>query len=217
MCVNLHLVVAELAVLELIGTPGYEAVSRANPLSARVIAGLYGRGVTAPVVAEIGVGIGATSLAIARTLGNRGQLHLFDVEPTVRAVASDLAAEGFDNIHAHPNSERHWDNYNWTLGVMLLGGMGPAFDYIYLDGARTFVTDALAFFLCDRLLRRSGLLEFNDYEGTYAASKLMVGTRDQFMTAEQMATPQVAMVVDLFLRDNPDYAPVIANRLFRKR
>ena len=203
--------------LELIGTPGYEAISRANPLSARVIAGLYGRGVTAPVVAEIGVGIGATSLAIARTLGNRGELHLFDIEPTVRAVASDLLAEGFDNIHPHANSDRHWDSYNWTLGTMLLSGMGPTFDYVYLDGARTFVTDALAFFLCDRLLRPSGLIEFNDYDGTYDGSKLMVGTRDQLMTAEQMATPQVAMVVDLFVRDSPGYAPVIANRLFRKR
>lgn len=209
--------VLELAVLELIGTPGYEAISRANPLSARVIAGLYGRGVTAPVVAEIGVGIGATSLAIARTLGNRGELHLFDVEPTVRAVTHDLLVEGFANIHAHANSERHWDSYNWTLGRMLVGGMGPTFDYVYLDGARTFVIDALTFFLCDRLLKPSGLMEFNDYDGTYAGSKLMVATRDELMTDEQMATPQVAMVVGLFVRDNPAYETVVANRLFRKR
>ncbi len=217
MSADYHLTGVESAVLELIGTPRYRSLSRANPLSTRVIADLYAGGVTAPVVAEIGVGIGATSLAIARALGNRGELHLFDFEATLQALRRDLVAEGFTNIHAHPNSERHWDSYTWTLGRMILGGMGPTFDYIYLDGAHTFAIDGLAFLLCDRLLKPSGFVEFNGYRETFAASKRMVRTRDHLMTAEQLATPQVAMVVDLFVRDNPGYVPVIATRLFRKR
>lgn len=204
------------AVLELIGTPGHETVSCPNPYAARIIADLRTRCV-APVVAEIGIGIGATSLAMATALDHRGELHLFDLEPKVRALTDDLAMVGFANVHGQGNTDRHWDSYNWTLGRILLDGVGRVFDYIYLDGARTFGIDALAFFLCDRLLKPGGLIEFDDCGWSWGATNHMADTRDQFMTAEQAATPQVAMVVDVCLRGNREYRPLIENRLFQRR
>src|ERR1700693_1119213 len=137
--------------IELIGTPGYETVSTPNPNAALVLQSLRDVGNEAPVVAEIGVGIGATTLAIAALLENQGELHIYDFQAKVEALASDLAAVGFSNVRGFGNTDKHWDSYNWTLGRMLLGEHHEVYDYIYIDGAHTFTVDALAFVLCDRL------------------------------------------------------------------
>jgi predicted O-methyltransferase YrrM len=57
-----------------------------------------------PVIAEIGVGIGATTLAMAQALDNRGELHLFDLRAT---IVADLAGRGFTSIRGFGNSDRH--------------------------------------------------------------------------------------------------------------
>src|SRR5437764_14797386 len=127
--------------IERIGTPGYETVSIPNRNAAAVIQALCSAGNDTPVVAEIGVGIGATSLAIAALLDNRGELHLFDFEAKVDELVSDLAGGGFTNIRGFGNTDRHWDSYNWTLGRMILDEKRNVYDYIYIDGAHTFVVD----------------------------------------------------------------------------
>jgi predicted O-methyltransferase YrrM len=203
-------------VLELIGRQEHATISRPNAMSARVIDALFEAGVAAPVVAEIGVGVGATTLLIAQTLDHRGALHLFDLEDKLPELVRDLAERGFTNVLAHPNSRKHWDSYVWTLGRMLHDGAQPMFDYIYLDGQHTFATDAAAFFLCDRLLQPGGLIEFDDYNWCFAGSVCMADTRHEFMTQEQIAARQVAMVVDVCVRDNPGYDVLVPNRLFRK-
>jgi predicted O-methyltransferase YrrM len=203
-------------VLELIGREEHATISRPNAMSARVIRSMFAAGAVGPVVAEIGVGVGATTLLLAETLDHRGALHLFDWEDKLSELAADLAARGFTNVRVHPNSRRHWDSYVWTLGRMLQDGAQPMFDYIYLDGQHTFATDAAAFFLCDRLLRPGGLIEFDDYNWCFAGSVCMADIRHEFMTQEQIAARQVAMVVDVCVRDNAGYDVIVPNRLFRK-
>ena len=202
--------------LEKIGTPGYETISTANATSTSVLVALLEAGDPAPVVAEIGVGIGATTLAMATCLANRGELHLYDFAEPVADLVSDLSVLGFTNVRGFPNTSRHWDSYNWTLAQKLRNGEQEVYDYIYIDGAHTFAVDALAFVLCDRLLKPGGYLEFDDYNWCFAGSRWMRETRRQFMTDEQIQTPQVGMVIDLFLRDNAGYEPVQPNRLYRK-
>ncbi len=202
--------------IERIGTPGHATISQPNPGAVAVIQALLADGHPAPVIAEIGVGIGATTLAMASLLDNRGELHVYDFQDQVVELVGDLAGLGFTNIRGFGNSDRHWDSYNWTLGCLLLEGRSQLYDYIYIDGAHTFAVDALAFVLCDRLLKPGGYLEFDDYTWTFAASQWMQDCRDRFMTDEQLRTPQVKMVVDLFLNGNAGYEPVRPNRLYRK-
>ena len=45
----------------------------------------------------------------------------------------------------------------------------PIFDYVFIDGAHTWMLDALAFLLVDRLLRVGGYVDFDDYPGRWPA------------------------------------------------
>jgi FkbM family methyltransferase len=208
--------ITKCAMIERIGTQGHETISLPNPNATVVIQTLLAAGNKAPMIAEIGVGIGATTLVMAALLDNAGELHLYDFNPKVDELLADLTKVGFTNIRGFGNTNRHWDSYNWTLSRMILDGKRDVYDYIYIDGAHTFGVDALAFVLCDRLLKPEGYLEFDDYSWSFSKSHWMQDIRDQFMTDEQACTPQVKMVVDLFLNGNAEYTSVQPNRLYRK-
>jgi predicted O-methyltransferase YrrM len=203
--------------LELIGKPDYLTISNPTPAAAQILAVLAAAGITEPVVAELGVGIGATSLTLARCMNNAGKLHLFDFHDKLGELEADLALFGFTNVECFGNTSKHWDSYNWTLGKFLLAGQRAVYDYIYLDGSHTFVVDGLAFVLCDMLLKPGGFIEVDDYYWKFSQSQWMKEIRHDFMTDEQINTAQLAMVVDLFLNGNPQYEVITQNRIYRKR
>jgi hypothetical protein len=91
-------------------------------------------------------------------------MHLFDFTERLDELSSDLRRLGYFNIECYGNTSKHWDSHNWTLAKFLLEGKEGIYDYIYVDGAHTFAVDGLAFFLCDRLLKPGGFLEFDDYD-----------------------------------------------------
>lgn len=169
---------------------------------------------------EIGVYLGATASAVAYVLGGQGELHLLDFEDRVEPVAARLRAAGHANVVAHPNSRKALDSYGWSLMKLLRDGRAETFDYVFLDGAHTWAHDALAFLLVDRLLKPGGHVDFDDYGWTLAGSPSMSPaafppTRELY-TDEQIATPQVALVVDLLVRADPRYEEVVPDKLFRK-
>jgi predicted O-methyltransferase YrrM len=203
--------------LELIGTTEYSTISGGNPYAEEILNRIHNLGIDSPIVAEIGVGIGATTIKIAKEMNNKGALHLFDFTDRLAELSSDLRSLGYLNIQCYGNTSKHWDSYNWTLAKLLLEGKRNIYDYIYVDGAHTFTVDGLAFFLCDRLLKPGGFLEFDDYDWTFSGSRWMIDRRSEFMTDEQINTAQIAMVVDLFLKPNSMYEAVVENRIYRKR
>lgn len=171
--------------------------------------------------AEIGVYKGDTAMGVADVLGGRGRLHLFDFADRLQPVVARLRAAGHANVVAHPNSRRLMDSYNWSLMEVLAAHDGPAFDYVFLDGAHTWAHDALAFALADRLLAPGGYLDFDDYTWSLGASPSM--NPDAFpdvrelYTDAQIAARQVALVVDLLVRRDGRYEEVVADKVFRKR
>ncbi|MGP1678337.1 MAG: class I SAM-dependent methyltransferase [Burkholderiales bacterium] len=171
-------------------------------------------------IAEIGVGIGETSLAFAQYLAGAGVLNLFDRRKTVDAVAAMLGSKGFTNVRAHGCSNRLLDSYNWSLAQLLREHREPIFDYVFLDGAHTWVHDALAFLLVDRLLVPGGYLDFDDYDWTIASSPTTnpqrVPAMNALYTEEQMRTKQIKMVVDLLVRRSSGYVEVDENKIFQK-
>jgi tRNA A58 N-methylase Trm61 len=203
--------------LEKIGTVTYATVSRRNENSVRICRDIVASGVEHPMVAEIGVGVGATTLAMSEVLKNMGEIHIYDFHDAVDDLRQDLSKLGYNNIKTFGNTKTYWDSYNWNLAKNVMEWKEPLYDYIYLDGSHTLFVDGLSFFLCDRLLKPGGILEFDDYNWTFAQSSWMKSVRESYMTEEQIATKQVAMVIDLFVSKNEGYTTIIENRLFKKK
>jgi predicted O-methyltransferase YrrM len=171
--------------------------------------------------AELGIYEGDTALAIARSLDGSGEVHLFDFEDRVEAVAARLRQAGYENVFSHANSRRLLDSYNWSLMRLLAEARGPIFDYVFVDGAHTWAHDALAFLLVDRLLLPGGYVDFDDYTWTLRNSPSMnpavFPEVERLYTDDQIDAAQVALVVDLLVRLDAGYEEVATNKIFRKR
>lgn len=81
------------------------------------------------------------------------------------------------------------------------------------------ILGALTAFLADRMLKVGGYLDFDDYNWTLLGSpsqnsKSFPLTRKLY-TAEQIATEQVKMIIDLIVRRDPRYREVVANKIFQ--
>lgn len=170
-----------------------------------------------PVVAEIGVGVGATTLAMSELLAGRGAIHIFDFQKSVDQLAAELAERGFDNVVPFGNTDRYWDSYNWALAKLIKEAGEPIYDLVFLDGAHTYLHDALAFYQCDLLLKEGGILILDDYEWCYAISRYMKDSRQKYMTDEQINAQQVALVVDTLVKPHPSYEEIVVNVAYRKR
>jgi predicted O-methyltransferase YrrM len=201
--------------LEKIG-PANPTTSTPAPGMSERITDLMSRNPSA-VVAEVGVGIGATTQVIAAAMRGRGTLHLFDFQEKVEELAQDLAALGFTNTVGHGNTGRFWDSYHWSLAKLLEAERRPIFDYVYLDGSHLLLHDLAAFALLDKLLKPGGLIEFDDYGWSLSRSNWLRDNRLDYMTEEQVNAKQVKMLVDLFVKTNPNYRMQVKNRVFRKR
>ncbi|MGB2711212.1 MAG: class I SAM-dependent methyltransferase [Conexibacter sp.] len=173
------------------------------------------------VYAELGVYLGGTAQEIAAQLAGEGQIHLFDYADRVGPVAERLRELGHRNVVAHPNTRKALDSYNWSLMKLLREGRAGSFDYVFIDGAHTWAFDALAFLLVDRLLAPGGYVDFDDYDWTLARSPSMnpetFPTTSRLYTPEQIAEPQVALVVDVLVRAGGRYEELVENKVFRKR
>lgn len=156
--------------LEKIGAPGYETISHPDPVVLRLLDEILARE-PAPVVYEVGVGVGATTLPVARAMANRGQLVLFSRKADVRELAGDLAALGLVNVNADWGSDGHtFSGYHFELARGFAAGALPAFDLAYLDGGHVFHLDAPAALVLKELCKPGGYLVLDDYSWSLACS-----------------------------------------------
>ncbi|WP_339756941.1 class I SAM-dependent methyltransferase [uncultured Hoeflea sp.] len=169
-----------------------------------------------PVLAEIGVGFGATTLEVAKAFDNRGEIHLFDFVESANELKSDLANLGYCNIHAHGNTQKYWDSYHWSLAALLKQGVSERFDIMYIDGAHTYLHDALAFFMCDRLIKVGGVIVFDDWNWKFEQSAYMKRTRHEYMTPEQESSCQVGYVIDTLVKNHIGYEEIEENVVYKK-
>jgi predicted O-methyltransferase YrrM len=201
--------------LEKLADPRYQAIARpcehAIDLVTRVVADT-----PEAIVCEVGIGIGATSLEICRTLDHRGQAWFFDYADRLAELATDLTAAGFTNFRTFGNSRRTFDSYAWNLAVLLRQtrdrGTEGLFDFVYLDGAHTFHHDAPATVCLKDLLKVGGYILMDDYDWTIAISPTMRPSVnpavEQHYTDEQIELSHVEMVCSLFLDPDPRFVPV---------
>lgn len=170
------------------------------------------------VYAELGIYLGDTARNVCQRFPN-AVLHLFDFTSALEKARQTLSGHG-NKIYWYENSQRFCDSYNWPLMKLLEQGNGaPIFDYCFLDGAHTVAVDALSFFLCDRLLRVGGYLDFDDYGWRLRGSSLdptKVPEIAHQYTDEQIDSYQVKMIVDLLVKPDKRYQEVVPNKVYRK-
>lgn len=167
--------------------------------------------------AEFGFYQGDTAKNVCRLFPN-STLHLFDFHENCRLV-KDKLSEFSNQIYFYGNTEKYLDSYNWSLMKLLETNRKPIFDYCFLDGAHTFAVDALNFYLCDKLTKVGGYLDFDDYSWTLRDSSLdpqLVPAIGEQYTDEQIDSYQVAKIVDLLVEQDERYVTVVPKKIYQK-
>jgi predicted O-methyltransferase YrrM len=174
------------------------------------------------VIAEVGVGQGASTKPFMRLLNGAGggELHLFDREPVLDNLMPDLQEQqSFAGVTVvlHPNPAKTYASYAWELAKMARdldreGRSVELFDFVYLDGAHAFHHDAAACAVLKRMLKPGGYLVLDDMRWTFNKSASANPTRRPEMadayTEEQLDTPHVGLVADVLLRRDPEFEEI---------
>lgn len=189
------------------GTPGtYEFLKTAFPRDAYF------------TYAEFGIYKGDTARNICEIFPN-ATLFLFDFTENIER-AKETLHRFKGRVHFFANTQRFNDSYNWSLGKLIATNRpGGIFDYCFLDGAHTYAIDALNFFLCDRLLRVGGYMDFDDYGWKLRGSSLDPSKVPQIAeqyTDEQIDCLQVKMIVDTLVVPDPRYREIVPTKVFQK-
>lgn len=201
--------------LEKLNDPRYRTISQPSA-HALDLAGRALADNPSPLLCEVGIGIGATSIELCRLLAHRGEIWFFDFEEKLAELAADLRAAGFANFRTFGNSRRTYDSYGWTLAMelrrMRARGQHAGIDFAYLDGAHTFFHDAPATICLKQMVRPGGYLLMDDYDWTIAVSPTMRPAVNPTITAdytdEQIELSHVEMVCALLLDDDPEFERV---------
>jgi predicted O-methyltransferase YrrM len=169
-------------------------------------------------IAEVGIGIGATTKQFLRLVGKAGggEVHLFDRQPVIDTVVPELqklVTSDAVTIVSHGNPDKQFASYAWELATMArdlqrAGRSVELFDFVYLDGAHAFHHDAAACALLKRMIKPGGYLVLDDMRWSFNKSASANPTKRpdlaEAYTDQQLETPHVGLVVDVLLR--PDDA-----------
>lgn len=205
--------------LEKRNTPGYEALSKPCPEAIKILSGLRAAQEEL-TVAEVGVGIGASTVEFLKVMAGAGTLHLFDFNDVLNPLVADLktldVSDGI-RVITHGNGRQRFNGYVWTLATMAAArgrddDTLEVFDFVYLDGAHLFHHDAPSCVLLKEMIKPGGYIIFDDMYWTLNGSPTMnpairPSVRDDF-SDEQLATPHVELVVDVFMRSDSRFEQV---------
>jgi predicted O-methyltransferase YrrM len=198
--------------LEQIKDPRRHAISQANNHALDLLRRVLDVN-PQPIIAEIGVGVGATTIELCRLLNHRGDLYLFDFVDRVTALGDDLRREGFSNIRLIGNERKTFASYAWELAKLLslrrAAGVEWIFDFVFLDGGHYFHHDAPAAIVLKDLLKPGGYILFDDYDWSIAISPTTNPAKnakvlDDF-SQEQIDMSHVKFVCDLFFDTDPNF------------
>lgn len=203
--------------IEKIGTKGYEVISKPCDEVIEILKRLKSKG--EPVtVGEVGVGIGATSLAILEYLDENDTFYLFSYEKDVRELVNDLEQinDRKISIIGLGNSAKTYDSYSWNLAKLALKmrneNVNGIFDLIFLDGAHTFIHDAPACYCIKQLLKVGGYVIFDDMYWSMSKSPTCNPDKRpqvrEMYTDEQIETCHIDMIVSLFMSNDDSFQQI---------
>ena len=160
---------------------------------------------------ELGFAWGVGSVYIASALEAAGHGHLTSVD-----LASEhlRAAEGRQLLRRAGIEHRvdvvlEEGGYNWFLHGKLKeqtsgDRIEPLYDFVFLDGAHTWLEDGLALLLVERLLMPGGWIHFDDIA--------WLPTDRGDLTEEQRSFPHVRDIWDLLVVPNPAFDEMRVDR-----
>jgi len=168
---------------------------------------------------ELGHAHGASSAFIAAALDEFGG-HLDTVDlvsaaerkPNLEALLSELSLSQTVTIHREMNS------YTWFLKKKIVsqstgGNCQPCYDFCFIDGAKNWTMDGLAFFLVDKLLKDNGWILFDDYNFTYEKylkrRQVLDGISLRELGPDQLVEAQIEQIFNLLVRQHPSYSNFI--------
>jgi predicted O-methyltransferase YrrM len=169
-----------------------------------------------PVIAEVGVGVGATTWEFCQRLKNIGEIHLFDYLDRLDTLRPEITELGLNNVLFHANGRKTFDSYCWTRANILRerrrSGSDGMFDLVYLDGGHVFHHDAPAAIVLKELMKPGGYLLFDDFLWTLAISPTANPAVNKFTannySEEQISVSHVALVCELFFDQDDNFAKV---------
>lgn len=167
---------------------------------------------------ELGFAHGVASCYIAAALHELGggnltcvDLHSsVDMRPNIEELLETAHLSEFVTIHREKNS------YTWFLKKAIeqcseKGHCTPRYDFCFIDGAKNWTIDGMAFFCVDKLLRQNGWLLFDDYRWRYRDRSVSVsdGIVIRDMSDDQIDTPNIALVFNLLVIQHAAYSKFI--------
>jgi predicted O-methyltransferase YrrM len=173
-------------------------------------------------VLDIGTCYGASAAYLAGALRHLGRGRVVtvdsnqfdDVSPAREQVAELLErcalTDWVDTVRM-PHSSYAWWLLEEVERCTSAGRCTPAYDFIYLDGAKTLTIDTTSVVLAERLLRPGGWLLLDDLDWSFErrpelrpTTVLGNGTRYELSDAE-IRVPHIAAVFEHVLRPHPAF------------
>ncbi|HQU70878.1 MAG: class I SAM-dependent methyltransferase [Calditrichaeota bacterium] len=164
-------------------------------------------------ILELGFNHGVSTCYMAGALQEKGVGKVITIDrhaarkvsPSLEALLAETGLSDFVEPRYVTNS------YTWELRAIIArqseqGSTVPCFDFCFLDGAHTWETDGMAFFLVDKLLRPGGWILFDDLDWSFASSHSLKNTRAvKAMPEDERTLPQMQEVFDLLVAQHPGY------------
>lgn len=109
---------------------------------------------------------------------------------------------------------REQTSYNWFLKKEIEaqtnkdGNCTPLYDFCFIDGAKNWTIDGLAFFLVDKLMQTEGWILFDDLNWSYlvAGHDSSDGIEAATLSTDERAEPHVDRIFKLLVMQHPHYS-----------
>lgn len=197
--------------LEKIGTEGFGAISKPCYQCLQLVKKIKEEKENV-VIAEVGIGIGATAVEIMKLLESDDQYYMFSYEKDVLELKSDLRKLDFEckNINGFGNTHKTYDSYVWELAKIYLNvDKKEIFDCTYLDAAHDFLNDSSACCLLKLMTKVGGYIIFDDIDWSYGNSPTQNPIKRPDIlnkyTQEQIDACQIEMVVKVFMEGDKSW------------
>ena len=161
---------------------------------------------------EIGVGVGATVLEVAKALNNSGEIHIWSRQQDCDELVGDLSNLGIHNVVAHGNPDKTYSGYHFTFLTSFCEGSLPSFDLAYVDGGHVAHLDLGTVAILKNVAHEGSIIVLDDFNWTLAKSPTLnpdINAQTAYNYDEsQIVQPHVALICKALLDNDPSWSLV---------